>query len=161
MKQRARPDLRPIREKSLDELEGVSMRPPYVSGMVEHIADARRVPVGRLELLDLRLLLSQQQAPRYLLPVALDRLEADPLMSAGLYTGDLLRAVLRNEDTAAGDGALRDRLRAVLSAALARLERVGPTSIGALPGPDEFDRRDLEPDLRAALARLAPADDAG
>lgn len=157
MKDRTRGDFRPVREKSIDEIEGRSLEPPYVSGMVERIAQARREPIGRLGLLDLRLLVSQREAPRYLLPLALEHLERDPLADAGIYRGDLLRAVLRNDDTYGADAELRVRVRGVLAAAVARLERIQPTPDGELPDPDEpdeFDRMELEPDLRAALAAL-------
>jgi hypothetical protein len=60
-------------------------------------------------------------------PLALDRLEAEPFLEATFYRGDLLRAVL-----ALGDGFWRDhpealrRARSVVARADAQLAGLGP-----------------------------------
>jgi hypothetical protein len=53
----------------------------------------RKVPVGQLTVGDLRLLLLQDVRSDWLIPLALDRLQGDPL-AGDLYPGALLNAVL-------------------------------------------------------------------
>jgi len=153
-------DFRPMREKSIDELEGVSMRPPFPSGMVERIAEARRVPIADLSLGDLRLLVSQGVALSYLLPITLEHLDRQPLVRAELYAGDLLSATLHAEDRYGMTPEQRERLRGVTLQALDRLSHVGPTDWNSDAPydpnePDEIDREGLEPKLGEALNRLS------
>ena len=117
-------DFRPMREKSIDELQGVSLRPPYVSGMIARIDRARGVPIGELSLGDVRLLVSQGEALSYLMPLALEKLEVAPLRSAELYAGDLLLAALHAHEKFGETPALTARLRTVVAAALDQLSRI-------------------------------------
>lgn len=152
-------DIRPMQEKSVDEIEGATLAPPYLTGMIERIARARALPMGALELGDLRLLVSQGEALQYLMPLTLDHLERTPLIWAELYVGDLLIAALHahhqfNETPAAGG-----RLQALVERALDQLSTIGPTDWEAAGpfdpnAPDEIDREQLEPKLRDALAQL-------
>jgi hypothetical protein len=152
-------DFRPIAEKSIDELEGHSMPPPFASGLTQRIAVARRVPLRRLSIEQLRLLIGQGEAAVYLLPIALDRLDQDPLAEGDFGRGDLLMAVLRAEHYWFGQLGLRGRMRGIIDRALTRLGEVQPVEwpAGELSdpaAPDEVDRRNLEPELRAALERF-------
>jgi hypothetical protein len=56
--------------------------------------DLRRKPVGQLSSGELRLLIGQEIGLSYLVPVALDLLEAEPLAEGDFYPGDLLNSVL-------------------------------------------------------------------
>jgi hypothetical protein len=152
-------DIRPFRRKSIDELEGISMRPPYRTGMIERIARSRGIAIEDLEPKDLRLLVSQGVALSYLWPLALERLEARPLLSAELYLGDLLCAALHADARYGATAEHRARLRQITARALEALSLVEPTDwSGAAPhdpdAPDEVDRDALEPKLRAALERM-------
>jgi hypothetical protein len=117
MKRTSRPDLRPATAKSVDELEGYA---PPAGGAPEPIRAARRVPVGQLSARDALLLLERKQAPRYVLPRALELLEADPWLWADYHDGDLLLAVLDLDPAQWPSGAeWRPRLAALARSALA------------------------------------------
>lgn len=153
--------LRAMRLKSLDQLEGVtSGKPPYDSYLARTIHALRRKPIGEFSTEDLRITIGQGEGIPYLVPLALERLEENPFLAGDYYPGDLLLAVLRAEAHWGGDQELRSRVRAVVEEALERLARVEPVNwaSGELPtpeAPDEFDRAQLEPALKAALGTLA------
>jgi hypothetical protein len=151
--------MRVMRQKSIDELEGASVPPPYPTDMVDRIARARRIAIARLPLGDVRLLVSQGHGVEYLLPVALEHLEHDPLLWAELYNGDLLLAALRAQAKYPEAAAFATRLRAVVSLALDRLADIRPTDWASDEpidprAADEISREHLEPELRAAAERL-------
>jgi hypothetical protein len=144
-------------EKSVDQLDGYSIAPPFPTPPIERVAAARRVPLRGLSVEQLRLLIGQGEAVAYLLPLALDRLELDPFVG-GDYPGDLLVTALR-ADAPPGRGDVKACLRAIVDRALARLEEIPAVNraAGEIPDPDEpgeVDRRNLEPQLRAARQRL-------
>lgn len=148
-----------MRQKSIDELEGAPLPPPYPTGMIERIARARRVPITDLPLGDLRLLVSQGQAVEHLMPLALEHLERDPLLWAELYNGDLLLAALHAHAYYAEAATFTARLQAVVSLALERLTEIGPTDWASNEpidpkAADEISREHLKPELRAATERL-------
>ena len=90
---------RTIAGQTLDELEGVEWGPPtYDSGLVTNVHRLRRVPLNQFRLEDLRLMIGQQVGVDYLVPRALDHLEAHPLASGDMYPGDVLAAVARLPD---------------------------------------------------------------
>jgi hypothetical protein len=62
--------------------------------MVDRCHVLRKDPIGRLSAADLRLLLGQDIGVRFLMPLALETLEADPLTEAEYYPGDLLNAAM-------------------------------------------------------------------
>jgi hypothetical protein len=83
-------------DQTLDELEGVEWGPPsYHSYVVTNAHRLRRVPLKQYRLEDLRLMIGQKIGLRYLVPRALDHLEAHPLASGDFYPGDLLASVAR------------------------------------------------------------------
>jgi hypothetical protein len=55
----------------------------------------RKVPVANLSPGDCRLLIGQEVGIRYLVPLALDFLEAEPLLEGDYYPGDLLLTLFR------------------------------------------------------------------
>src|SRR3954447_11478168 len=89
-----------IADQTLDELEGVEWGPPpYDSGLVINVHRLRRVPLKQYRLEDLRLMIGQKVGVNYLVPRALDHLEAHPLASGDLYPGDVLASVARLPDS--------------------------------------------------------------
>jgi hypothetical protein len=114
-----------IADQTLDELEGVEWGPPeFDSFLVTNVHRLRRVPLKQFRVEDLRLVIGQQVGLEYLVPIALDHLEANPLAEGDYYPGDLLAAVAR-----VPEGFWRDRpalVRRVVSAidgALVRLRK--------------------------------------
>ena len=160
MKKKPRPDLRPMRQKSLEELEGfVAGEPPYDSYLVQTIYALRKKPIGEYTTEDLRITIGQGRGIPYLLPIALERLELDPLAEGHLYRGDLLMNVLHAEPHWAGLRDVKPRVLRIVERALERLSTIQPVdwTAGELPDPDELDEHDrelLEPRLREALGML-------
>lgn len=68
---------------------------PGESYLVRTVHKLRGKPIGSLESEDLRIMISQKVGLEALVPVALERLERDPLLEGDYYPGDLLVAVLR------------------------------------------------------------------
>jgi hypothetical protein len=163
MKKVGRPDLRPMRDKTLEELEGfVAGDPPYDSSLVKTIYALRKKPIGEFTTEDLRITIRQGRGIPYLLPLALERLEADPFAAGHFYRGDLLMAVLEAEPHWGGRADVRARVRRVIERALQQLGAVEPVDWSAdeLPDPDRLDQSDrdsVEPRLREALGKLTAA----
>ena len=163
MKKGPPPDLRPMREKTLEELEGfVAGDPPIDTFLVRRIYALRKKPIGAFTTEDLRITIGQGRGIPYLLPLALERLEAEPLAAGHYYRGDLLMNVLHAEPHWGGNADVRARVRRIVERALAQLALVVSVdwSRGEFPapdGPDEVDRDSLAPRLRAALDQLSAA----
>src|ERR1041385_6131094 len=84
------------RSKTLQELEGEDWgEPEFQSHVVTNAHRLRRVPLREFTVEDLRFMIGQQFGLRYLIPIALEHLRADPFVSGDCYEGDLLAAVLR------------------------------------------------------------------
>ena len=83
--------------QSLDDLEGVTWGLPPVDAtrLIAKVYELRRKPIGELTNDDIRILVGQEVGLDILLPLAVSRLNVNPLLSADLYPGDLLAAVLR------------------------------------------------------------------
>jgi hypothetical protein len=114
-----------IADKTLDDLEGIEWGPPQIeSNLVTDVHRLRRVPLKQFRIEDLRLMIGQKVGLEYLVPIALDHLDANPLVEGDFYPGDLLAAVLR-----VPDGFWRDRpvlvprVLSAIDAALARLRK--------------------------------------
>ena len=125
-------------DKSLEEIENSTWGnpPPDATRLISTVHALRRRPIGSLDIEGLRILLGQQVGVDALTPLALTRLEDDPLAEGDFYPGDLLVAVLR---LPAGHWRARPDQ-------LARLRKV----IDALPA-DEVDD-DLSSDIAAFRA---------
>lgn len=161
MKPKPKPDLRPIREKALRELVGPAWADPdYPSAMVQRIRALGGVPIRDFTNEDLRLVIGQQRGLRYLVPLALERLEHNPLAEGALYRGDLLMALTHADDVFWQEHPeWRVRLRSVLERALERLAAVPPYDPQAFgmtnpDEPDAVDRESLEPRLQQSLPRF-------
>jgi hypothetical protein len=81
--------------RTLEQLEDENWgEPEYDSNLVQMIHKLRRKPIGQFTIEDLRIMLGQKVGMEHLIPIALDRLEADPFASGDFYPGDLLGAVM-------------------------------------------------------------------
>lgn len=84
------------RSRSLDELEGdVWGDPEFASFLVTRCHTLRKKPVGDFSIEDLRIMIGQQIGLGFLVPLALEVLESNPLAEGDFYPGDLLSIVLR------------------------------------------------------------------
>ena len=89
-------DSQAVRDQSLEQLEGKSWGDPPADAtrLVATVYRLRQVPLGRLDVEGLRLLIGQHEGLDALVPLAIERLETDPLAEGDYYPGDLLAAVL-------------------------------------------------------------------
>lgn len=128
--------------RSLAELEGIAVeRGAYESGRVAWLSRALISPIGHLQPTDLRLLVAHGRGLRWIVPLALDRLEREPFVRADQAPGDLLSAVVQVEPRVwAG---LHPEFRR-------RLGRVLHAAREALPILAEPDRTRLGEELDAA-----------
>src|SRR5689334_19035520 len=84
------------RSKSLQQLEGKEWGEPTCdSRLVTECHRLRRVPLREFTPENLRIMIGQQIALRYLIPLALESLGDDPFVAGDCYEGDLLATVLR------------------------------------------------------------------
>ena len=86
------------RSKSLQELEGENWGAPGdTTNLAQKCHALRRKPLKDFTVEDLRIMIGQGIGLRFLVPIALERLQEDPLAEGHFYTGDLLQAVLKVE----------------------------------------------------------------
>lgn len=84
------------RDKTLQELEGQDWgEPPFPSHLVRTCHALRRKPLRDFTVEDLRIMIGQNISLTYLIPLAIEQLQRDPLVSGDYYPGDLLQNVLR------------------------------------------------------------------
>jgi len=97
-------------DKTLEQLEGDDWgEPRFPSYVVTTCHRIRRKPLRELSIEELRLALGQQMGVRFLLPMAVERLQSDPLASGDMYQGALLQKVLTAAESGCFDEAvLRD-----------------------------------------------------
>ena len=78
-----------ILDKTLQELEGNDWgEPTFSSHLVTECHRLRRVPLRDFTIEDLRIMIGQNISLDYLVPLALDQLEANPLAEGDFYEGD-------------------------------------------------------------------------
>jgi hypothetical protein len=83
------------RRKSLQELEQDDWgEPTYNSYLVTTCHRLRRKPLRDFTLEDLRIMIGQKISLTYLIPIALEQLEVDPLLSGDFYPGALLDRII-------------------------------------------------------------------
>lgn len=104
---------------TLEQLEGdVWPEPDVHTSLIDTCHRLRRVPIDLLAPGDIRILLGQRIGVRHLVPRAIDFLDADPLIDASYFPGDLLTAVLRADDNRfRGFPAIRNQLLIISSRA--------------------------------------------
>ncbi|HET6465536.1 MAG TPA: contact-dependent growth inhibition system immunity protein [Nitrospiria bacterium] len=84
--------------KTLEELESVAWdESNYDSHLVQTCHNLRRKPVGRFSIEDHRIMIGQNIGVQFLVPIAIEKLQTDPLSEGDFYPGDLLAVVLRIE----------------------------------------------------------------
>ncbi len=121
--------------------------PPDSSPMVSRCHTLRKLPLEKLSAGDCRVLLTQGIGTRFVLPIALEIVEADPLVEGDYYTGDLLTALLRlSAEEFSGD---TEAIRRLMAAAQRADDLL--TSNTELTGSDLRLRKDI----RAALVGRA------
>jgi len=83
-------------EQSLEQIEGAAWGDPPdgATRLTATVHELRRRPVDQLGIEDLRVLIAQQVGLDVVVPIALGRLEQNPLAEGDFYPGDLLVAVL-------------------------------------------------------------------
>ena len=86
--------------RTLDELDPPAWGPPDPDGssLVVRCHELRRAPLGDFSVEDLRLMIGQSIGLRHLIPIAINRLQANPLAEGHNYAGDLLKVVLGVEE---------------------------------------------------------------
>src|SRR5512135_3243362 len=88
-------NLTTMREKSLEQLEGIELGPPAADTyLVQTIHRLRRKPIGQFTVEDLRIVIGQGSGLPFLVPIALEVLERNAFAEGDFYEGDLLKAVL-------------------------------------------------------------------
>jgi hypothetical protein len=84
------------RRQSLQQLEQSDWgEPTYRSSLVRTCHALRRKPLAEFTVEDLRIMIGQQISLPYLIPLALEHLEVEPLAEGSYYPGDLLSVVLK------------------------------------------------------------------
>lgn len=89
-----RSSILPTRELALGDLLAAQASERFSDEVSKRLQPLWSVPLGRLAVKDLLFLVRQGVAASLVLPLALDRLRADPLLAADGERGDLLLAVL-------------------------------------------------------------------
>ena len=88
------------RRKSLQEIEYRDWGEPADSdtSLVSRCLRLRRKPLDQYTVEDLRLMVGQQISLSILVPLAVERLEVEPLAEGCFYPGDLLESVFRADE---------------------------------------------------------------
>jgi hypothetical protein len=87
------------RHLTLTQLEADDRGPPeYDSSLVKECHRLRHVPLRDFTVENLRILIGQGISLAYTVPLALEHLSKDPMVSGDMYPGDLLKAVQRITD---------------------------------------------------------------
>jgi len=87
------------RKKSLEILEKeIWDEPPYNSHLVIRTHELRKIPLEKFKTEDFRIMIGQKFGLPYLIPIAVEILEKDVLVSGDLYEGDLIQAVLNVDE---------------------------------------------------------------
>jgi hypothetical protein len=108
------------RSKSLQQLGWQDWgEATYDSRLVKECHRLRRVPLSKFEAEDLRIMIGQNLGLEYLVPLAIEQLQEDPLAEGAYFPGDLLVSVLggKAEFWRAHPG-LRDQTRALAERAI-------------------------------------------
>jgi hypothetical protein len=84
--------------KSLQQLEGEDWgEPTYHTHLIGECHRLRRIPLCDFTVENLRIMIGQDIGLEYLIPLALERLRADPYAEGDCYPGDLLVNVLGSD----------------------------------------------------------------
>ena len=131
--------------KSLQELEGNDWgEPKFGSHLATTTHHLRRKPLAQFNAEELRMMIGQRIGLPFLVPLALDRLEDEPLAAGDFYSGDLLAAVLR-----AGDAYWTEH-----PDCSQRMRKIVGRVKDSLPSLDESDRASIHDILKKAPPAL-------
>jgi hypothetical protein len=82
-------------DQTLEELEGDQWSDsPADTHLISRCKALRRKPIGEFGIEDLRIMIGQNIGLRFLIPLALERLERNVFAAGDFYRGDLLGVVL-------------------------------------------------------------------
>src|SRR5438093_641141 len=110
------------RTKTLDELEGAwHAAPEYTSYLISRCHALHKTPLSQFTVEDLRIMIGQEIGLQFLIPLALQELQSNPLAEGDYYPGDLLANVLAVPPLFWRD---RPELRAQLVNILSQLSQV-------------------------------------
>ena len=113
------------RSKSLQDLEQQDWgEPTYHSSLVSTCHRLRRQPLNEFSVADLRIMIGQKIGLRFLVPLAAERLETEPLVEGYFYPGDLLGAVLMVDEAF---WALQPELHHRMCGVVVRVKNLLPT----------------------------------
>ena len=85
-------------EKTLENLEKDFWgEPEYDSHLIKTCHQLRKKPLKDFEIEDLRIMISQNIALKFLIPLALEKLGQDILSEGDYYEGDLLKAIFTSD----------------------------------------------------------------
>jgi hypothetical protein len=104
---------------TLEQLENEIWPEPDVhTSLIDTCHRLRKIPIDSLRAGDIRMLLGQRIGVRHLAPRAIEILNADPMLDASFFPGDLLAAVLSADDNRyRGFPKLRNQLVSIVSRA--------------------------------------------
>ena len=105
---------------TLENLERDVWGPPtFTSHLVTTCHKLRKKPLQDFTVEDLRMMIGQDIGSKYLLPIALEKLQENPLAEGDFYEGDLLYNVIRSQSPLLKeDRDFRAALKLVCAAAL-------------------------------------------
>lgn len=121
-------------DATLEQLEGTRWgEPTYPSYLVTECHRLRRVPLRELTIENLRILIGQNIGLQFLMPLAVAKLNDDPLAEGMHHPGDLLCAVLRVDPKFwVGNKAMRTEVEAAAQKAMQAIDPEKQTVIRAL-----------------------------
>jgi len=122
------------RRKPLTELEGQDWGPPnFDSHLVTTIHQLRHKPLEQFTVADMEVSIGQNMSLEFLLPIAIEYLQDDPLVEGDYYQGDLLNAVLRIQPTFwSNHPELRETIDRIAQQAAARRQELTEVEVEAL-----------------------------
>lgn len=120
--------------KTIEQLVGDHWdKPAFDSHLVTTIHCLRQKPLEKFTVEDLRIMIGQNIGLPFLIPLALEHLEQEPIAEGDLYAGDLLQAVSRV------DGVFWITYPDLFQ----RVRNVIGQVKDMLPALDEFDRQEV------------------
>jgi len=89
-----------MRTKSIEQLEGDFWKEPreFPTSLVKNSYEYRKKPLMDLTIEEIRILASQSIGLKYIVPLALEKLNEDILAEGDLYEGDLLICISKIPD---------------------------------------------------------------
>jgi len=87
--------MKSVKMHTLEKLENEYWGAPnYPSHLVTTMHQIRTIPLNQLTTEHLRMAIGQRMSLQYLIPLAIDKLEENPLTEGNMYEGDLLFNIL-------------------------------------------------------------------